>query len=85
MTILVGRERTTGMTFATTVPEKGSKGRFVADRCLAFFIECGFRSGDIVLKSDQEPAIKLLVKDLVLERGNEAGNRTVTEESPVGS
>jgi hypothetical protein len=46
LTILVGRERTSGMTFATTVPEKGSKGKFVADRCLEFFAECGFRTGD---------------------------------------
>jgi hypothetical protein len=85
LTILVGRERTTGMTFATTVPEKGSKGKFVADRCLEFFVECGFRTGDIVIKSDQEPAIKLLVKDLAAERGSEPGHKTLIEESPVQS
>lgn len=85
VTILVGRERTTGMTFASTVPEKGSKGKFVADRCLEFFVECGFRTGDIVLKTDQEPAIKYLVKDLVAERGSEPGHRTLVEESPVQS
>jgi hypothetical protein len=85
LTILVGRERVTGMTFATTVPEKGSKGKFVADKCLDFFVECGFRSGDIVIKTDQEPAIKFLVKDLVAERGSEPGHRTLVEESPVQS
>jgi hypothetical protein len=85
LTILVGRERTSGMTFATTVPEKGSKGKFVADRCLDFFAECGFRTGDILIKSDQEPAIKLLVKDLVMERGSEPGHKTLIEESPVQS
>jgi hypothetical protein len=83
LTILVGRERTLGMTFATTVPEKGSKGKFVADRCLEFFAECGFRTGDIVIKSDQEAAIKLLVKDLAAERGSEPGHKTLIEESPV--
>jgi hypothetical protein len=85
LTILVGRERVTGMTFATTVPEKGSKGKFVADKCLEFFVECGFRTGDIVIKTDQEPAIKFLVKDLVAERGSEPGHKTLVEESPVQS
>jgi hypothetical protein len=85
LTILVGRERVTGMTFATVVPEKGSKGRFVADRCLEFFVECGCRAGDIVIKTDQEAAIAYLVKDLVAERGDEPGCRTLVEQSPVGS
>jgi hypothetical protein len=85
LTILVGRERATGMTFATVVPEKGSKGKFVADKCLEFFVECGCRSGDIILKSDQEPAIQYLIKDLVAERGDESGHRTIVEESPVAS
>ena len=85
LTVLVGKERTTGMVMATVVPEKGSKGKFTADKCLDFFAECGSRNGDIVLKSDQEPAIAYLVKDLVLERGDEKGSRTIVEESPVGS
>jgi hypothetical protein len=68
LAILAGRERTTGMTFATMVLEKASKGKFVADRCLDFFVECGFRTGDITIKSDQELVIKYLVKDLVAER-----------------
>jgi hypothetical protein len=85
LTILVGRERATGMTFASVVPEKGSKGKFVADRCLEFFAECGCRNGDIILKTDQEPAIAFLIKDLVAERGDEQGCRTLVEQSPVGS
>ena len=85
LTILVGRERVTGMTMATVVPEKGSKGKFVADKVLEFITECGNLKGDIVIKTDQEPAIKYLAKDIVLERGNEPGCRTIIEESPVGS
>ena len=54
---MVGRERTSGMTMATVVPEKGSKGKFVVDKCMDFFVECGCRSGDIILKTDQKPAI----------------------------
>ena len=37
------------------------------------------------MKTDQAPAIEYLVKDIVLERGNEVGCRTIVEESPVGS
>jgi hypothetical protein len=73
------------MTFATTVPEKGLKGKFVADRCLDFFVVCGFSTGDTVIKTDQEPAIKYLVRDLVAARGSEPGHTTIVEESPVGS
>jgi hypothetical protein len=55
LTILVGRERVTGMTMATVDPEKGSKGKFVADKVLEFITECGNLKGDIVIKTDQEP------------------------------
>ena len=85
LTILVGRERTTGMMMATVVPAKGSKGKFTADKVLDYLAECGNQFGDIIVKTDQEPAIKCLVKDLVLERGEELGSKTIVEESPVGS
>ena len=52
---------------------------------IEYFWECGNGNGDIILKSDQEPAIECLIKDLVLERGDEPGCRTMVEESPVGS
>ena len=32
LTVLVGRERVTGMPFATAVPMKGSTGKFAADK-----------------------------------------------------
>ena len=85
MTLLVGRERTTGMAMSTVVPMKGSLGKFVLDKILEYIAECGFGSGDILLKSDQEPAIEILIKDIVAERGNEMGSKTIVEESPVGS
>ena len=85
ITILVGRERVTGMTMASTIPSKGSKGKFAADKVIEYFWDCGNGNGDVILKSDQEPAIKCLIKDLVLERGDEPGCRTMVEESPVGS
>jgi len=47
--------------------------------------ECGSRSGDVIMKTDQEPAIEYLVKDIVDARGDEKGSRTLVEESPVKS
>ena len=64
---------------------KGSLGKFVLDKISEYIAECGFGSGDILLKSDQEPAIEILIKDIVAERGNEMGSKTIVEESPVGS
>ncbi len=68
---------------------------------MKYFQECGNGVDDIIVKTDQEPAIKYLfkdivleradeagrrtVKDIVLERADEAGRRTLVEESPVGS
>ena len=73
VTILVGRERGTGMTMATVLTTKEPKGKFAADRALEYFQECGNGVGDIIVKTDQEPAIKYLVKDIVLERAMKRG------------
>ena len=44
--------------------------------------ECGDMARDVVVKSDQEPAIRILVKDVVEERGTSGeGARTIVEES----
>ena len=47
--------------------------------------ECGDALTDIIVKTDQEPAITILIKDLVDERGDAKGKRTIIEESPVKS
>ena len=39
LTILAGRERLTGLNFATAVPTKGSSGRFAVDKALDFIEE----------------------------------------------
>ena len=85
LTVLVGRERVTGMCMATVLPFKRSTGKFAADKVMEFIAECGNSSGDIIVKTDQEAAIAYLVKDIVLERGDEKGCRTIVEESPVES
>ena len=81
LTILAGSERATGMKMATVVPEKGSSGRFSAGKCLEFMEECGDGNCDVIVKTDQEPSIGILVQDIKEMRES----RTVVEESPVGS
>ena len=54
--VLVVKERHTGMVMATAVPSK-TIGRFVTERVVAFLEEIGGLHGDIIMKTDQEPAI----------------------------
>ena len=82
LVVLAGREKVTGMYLATAVPTKGSIGRFAVDKVVDYIEELGDQGGRIIVKTDQEPAIKSFVKDLVEAR--EEG-RTITEESPVKS
>ena len=83
-TILVLKERHTGMVMSTVVPNK-TTGRFVTDRSVAFLEEVGALHGDIIMKSDQEPAI-LAIADAVARRKAEKGSgRAVMEHSPVKS
>ena len=82
LVVLVDQEKITGMHFATAVPTKGSIGRFAVDEAIDFMTELGDATGRALVKTDQEPAIKTFVKDLVAAR--EEG-RTITEESPVKS
>ena len=65
VTILVGRERSTGMSMATVVPAKGGSGQFAVLKVLEFIRLCGAEEADIIVKTDQEPAIEVLVKDIV--------------------
>ena len=44
---------------------KGSEGRYMLDTVLDYLAEAGDMEGRIIIKSDQELAVKLLVKDLV--------------------
>ena len=69
LTIFVGRERTTGMSMGTVVPMKGSSGRFVVDKVVELLEECGCSRGGLVIKSDRELAIKILVHDVVEATG----------------
>eukprot|EP00973_Karenia_brevis_P090669 12403637-Karenia_brevis.AAC.1 len=64
---------------ATTVPHKGGRGGFAVDKWLDFIEEAGDHSNDILIKSDTEEAMKLLIKMIKEDRVN---GRTVVEEAP---
>ena len=80
--VLVGKERMSGLVLAAAIPVKGSEGRYTLDKVLEYLAEAGDMDLRIIIKSDQEPAVKRLVKDLVEAR---AEGKSVVEESPVGS
>ena len=67
---------------ATTVPMKGSTGRFSVDKVIEFLEENGDKEGTILIKSDQEPAIEFLVNGVVEARPE---GRTIVEASPKES
>ena len=57
-TVLVGKERQSKSWMAQAVPTKGvGSGRFIVDRCLDFVKENGDSERDIIVKTDQEPAM----------------------------
>ena len=80
VTVLAGRERSTGVVMATAVPEKGSQGKFAVDKVEEMLEEVGDRNQTVIVKTDQEPAIECLIKDLVEAR---VEGRTVVEEAGV--
>ena len=81
-TVLVGRERDTKMIMATTVPNKGGIGRFASDKCCEVMEENGDKVNKVIVKTDQEPSIEYLIKDLVRRRED---GRTIVEEAPLES
>eukprot|EP00973_Karenia_brevis_P000217 28464-Karenia_brevis.AAC.1 len=64
---------------ATTVPQKGGRGMYAIDKCLDFVHENGDAKTDILVKSDTEEAMKLLVRSIQEERHE---SKTVVEEAP---
>ena len=65
--ILVAKERTTKMGMSSVVPNK-STGAFLCRRSLAYMHEVGVASGDVTMKSDQEPAMLSILRDIGKER-----------------
>ena len=78
--ILVMRDRESKMLVAHVVPHKGAEQEWVTEQCVRDLRLLGHH-GDLVLKSDQEAAIKDLLTNVAALRGNK---RTKVEHSPVG-
>ena len=80
--ILVAKEPGTKYLMSSVVPLKGASHEFPARRMCAFLRELGLEHRDVVLKSDQEAAIKDLLAE-VAKKQNPAN--IFFEESPVGA
>ena len=75
VTILVAKGRQTKMALASVMPNK-STGYFLCSRVLPFLKEICCDTGDLTVKSDQEPAMQSVIRDL----GN-VGRRMAAEGS----
>ena len=82
LTVLVVIEKNSKMKKAIVVPTKGSTGKFAAQKVLDLIRECGDKDSTVVLRTDQEPAIRFLVDDVCMAR---TGAKTMVEVTPVGS
>ena len=80
--IVVAKEYDTKSIMASVVPVKGSTHEFPARRIVAFLRELGLEGQDVVLRSDQEPAIQDLLREVGRKR---LPAKTFFEVSPVGS
>ena len=59
--VFVMREWLTGMTLAAAVPSKSTNSH-IARRIVAFRREIGVAHGDLLVRTDQEPAIRSIVE-----------------------
>jgi hypothetical protein len=78
LTVLVVVERYTKMKKAVVVPKKGSTGSYAARMVLELMNECGDKDREVIVKSDQEPAIQFLIDDICTNR---TGAKTIKEAS----
>ena len=78
--VLVLRDRETKMINAHVVPLMGAEQEWVTEQCVRDLRLLGHH-GDLILKCDQEPAIKDVMNSVATLRGV---RRTRLEHSPVG-
>ena len=64
---------------ASEVPSK-SAGVFITKKIVAFMKEVGCQSGTIILKSDQEPAMTAIVRDVIMQRVADGEEKPVEHE-----
>ena len=78
--VLVGRDRESRVTFSHVVPIKGGELDWISEQVARDILRIGHH-GDLILLSDQEPAIIDLLNRVAKLRGE---GRTHLEQSPVG-
>ena len=69
---------------STVVPRK-TTGEWICRRLMAWLREIGLESVDIIVKSDNEPALTSLIASWSTMRAMTSGSRMIIEKSPVGS
>ena len=84
LAFLVARERETRAVLSTVVPRK-TTGEWICRRLMAWLREIGLESVDIIVKSDNEPALTSLITSWSTMRAMTSGSRMIVENSPVGS
>ena len=84
LTFLIAKERLSKAVMGTVVPSK-STGEFAARRVLAFMREFGCDYTEINMKSDNEPALKVLVENVGRLRAAHGAGRMNIENSPAYS
>ena len=80
--IVVAKDYDTKNLMVSVVPVKGTSHEFPAKRICAFIRELGLEGHDVVLRSDQEPALQDLLREVGKTR---LPAKTFYEVSPVGS
>ena len=82
--VLTAKYRKTQAVFSTLLPNKGSTSDYAWKALIGQMKEWGLAAMDIIIKSDQEPAIMSLCSEVQQLRGRD-GLRTAIEHSPVFS
>ena len=82
LVVLAVVERRSRMKRMVVVPSKGSTGTYAVKAVLELMEECGDRDAKVIVKSDQEPAIKFLIDDVCVHR---TSAQTIVEQAPKGS
>ena len=80
LSILVGVGRDTGAKVSVVVPQKGTTGKYASGEIINFINQQGYAYKDVVIKSDQEHAIKYVIDDVCMAR---TGAKTVKVNAPT--
>ena len=84
LAFLVARGRETRAVLSSVVPMK-TTGEWICPRLMAWLREIGLESVDIIVKSDNEPALTSLIASWSTMRTMTSGSRRILENSPVDS